>query len=138
VRRRTNHHLGGDIAARASSILDDELLAETFRQPLSNKAGNQISRTARRKANNQVNRPRRIVERPREMRRGRERRYGCGKVQEFATWKLHASAPNNEILAPTRRATGKRHSTEIGKSRQNLHPREPITTPEMPAACLSL
>jgi hypothetical protein len=38
VRGRANHCLGGKIAARARSVLDDELLTKALRQPLAEKA----------------------------------------------------------------------------------------------------
>ena len=46
VRRRTHDRLGGDIAAGARPVLDDELLAEPLRQPLTDQARDDVGRAA--------------------------------------------------------------------------------------------
>ena len=42
VRRRAHDRLGGDIAAGARPVLDDELLAEPLRQPLTHQARDDV------------------------------------------------------------------------------------------------
>ena len=50
VRRRTHDRLGGDIAAGAGPVLDDEWLAEPLRQPLTHQARDDVGRAARRQS----------------------------------------------------------------------------------------
>jgi hypothetical protein len=50
-----------NIAAGARPILDDELLAEAFRQPLIHQTCGDVSRSAGVKADDQAHRPRRII-----------------------------------------------------------------------------
>src|SRR5262249_12346605 len=60
VRDRAHDCFGGDIAAGARPILDDEWLAETLRQRLTDQACKEVRRAARRLADDQVHRPCRI------------------------------------------------------------------------------
>ena len=46
VRRRAHDRLGADIAAGARPVLDDELLAEPLRQPLTDQARDDVGRAA--------------------------------------------------------------------------------------------
>jgi hypothetical protein len=64
VRRRLSDKFGGDVAARAGPVLDDELLAEPLRQPLRNEARRNIWCNTRRKTDQDADRPRRIGIRP--------------------------------------------------------------------------
>ena len=57
VRRRAHDCFGGDIAAGARPVLDDEWLAETLRQRLTDQACKEVRRAARRLADDQVHRP---------------------------------------------------------------------------------
>jgi hypothetical protein len=57
VRWRAHDCLGGDIAAGAWPVLDDYWLAETLRQPLSDKARGDIGAAPGRKSDNQPHRP---------------------------------------------------------------------------------
>jgi hypothetical protein len=60
VRGCTHDRLGGDIGAGAWPVLDDELLAEPLRQPLTHQTRDEINRAARGKAHDHAHRPRRI------------------------------------------------------------------------------
>src|SRR5713226_129364 len=73
VRGRVHDHLGADIAASSWSVLDDELLAEPLRQPLSYQACHDVSGTTGGKSDDQAYWPRRIGLRPSEARHGRQR-----------------------------------------------------------------
>src|SRR5262244_604734 len=73
VRRRAHDCFGGDIAAGARPVLDDEWLTETLRQRLTDKARNQVCRTTRRPADYQVHRPCRIGLRPCKAQHGWQR-----------------------------------------------------------------
>src|SRR6516225_3714734 len=61
---RPNDHLGSNIAGRTRPIVDDKLLAEPFRQRLSNQAPDNVGRGSTRKADDEANRSRRIILRP--------------------------------------------------------------------------
>ena len=49
VRRRAHDRFGGDIAAGARPVVDHDRLAQPLRQPLSDHAGNDVRRAARRR-----------------------------------------------------------------------------------------
>ena len=53
VRRRAHDRLGGDIAAGARPVVDDELLTEPLRQPLTHQARDDVELAAGRKADDQ-------------------------------------------------------------------------------------
>ncbi len=57
VRRRTHDRLGGDIAAGARPVLDDEWLAEPLRQPLTYQTRENVVRAAGGKADDDAHRP---------------------------------------------------------------------------------
>jgi hypothetical protein len=57
---RVHDSLGGNAATGAWSVLDDELLAETLRQPLTDEACDDVGRATRSKADNQAHRLGRI------------------------------------------------------------------------------
>src|SRR5262249_52423627 len=54
VRCRTRDRFGSDIATGARPVLDDELLAEAFRQPLAHQTCEDVSRAAGVKADDQA------------------------------------------------------------------------------------
>jgi hypothetical protein len=68
VRRGANDRFGGDIAAGAGPVVDDELLAQPRRQPISHHAGDDVGRAAGGDLNDQAHRPCRIGLRPSEAR----------------------------------------------------------------------
>src|SRR5215510_10118568 len=68
VCRRTPDRLYTDIATTARTVLDDELLTEAPRQPLTNEARSNVVNTTGRKWDNDAHRPRRIGLRPRDAR----------------------------------------------------------------------
>ena len=63
---RVHDRLGGDIAGRARPILDDKLLTEPLRQPLTHQAREDVGRAPGGKADDDAHRPRRVGWRPRE------------------------------------------------------------------------
>ena len=65
IARCVHDRVGGDIDARTGAIFDDELLTEVFRQPLRHKPRGDVRRGPGRKADNDMNRTRRIIERKR-------------------------------------------------------------------------
>src|SRR5262245_9781543 len=64
VRGRVYDRLRGDIASRARPILDDKLLTETLRQPLSYQACHDVGGTTGGKSDDDAHWPRRIGLRP--------------------------------------------------------------------------
>src|SRR5262245_1255166 len=77
---RANDRFGGDVAASANTILDNELLTKPLRQPLSDQTCEVVSRTARSKTDNQMHRSGRISLRHCDARYGRQRTYGRGQM----------------------------------------------------------
>src|SRR4051812_25974098 len=61
IRSRTHDCLGADVAASTGPILNDELLTEPLRQPLSDRARGDIGRTARRESDDDAHGPRWIA-----------------------------------------------------------------------------
>src|SRR5262245_16579930 len=86
---RTRHYLGGDLPLRARSILDDEWLAETLRQPLTNQAREDVGWTAGREADDDADRPRRVGLRESEARDYRQRGGARGQTEKISAGKFH-------------------------------------------------
>ena len=57
IRGRPRDRLGADVAAGAGAVLDDELLAEAVRQPLTHQARLDVGRPAGGKADDDAHRP---------------------------------------------------------------------------------
>src|SRR3954451_22007415 len=86
-----NDRLGADIAARAWTVLDEELLTEVLREPLGNQTPGDVICAASRNGNDNTHRPRRIGLRPGFLLQRRERAGAYCQLQEFATVNFHAS-----------------------------------------------
>jgi hypothetical protein len=80
----THDGLGADIAAATRPVVDNKLLAEPLRQPLSHQAREDVGRAARRERHDDAHRPRRIGLRKSEARDGRERGGTRGQVQKIS------------------------------------------------------
>src|SRR5262249_40563137 len=92
VRRRIYDGLSGDIAASPRAVLNNELLAEPLRQPLTREARDDVGRVTRRVADNDMARPRRIGLCRRDARHGRERGSARCEIQKLSTGKFHCIA----------------------------------------------
>jgi hypothetical protein len=68
VRGRVHDRLGCDVGAGTCAVLDDELLTEPFRQPLSHQTPENVRRSAGCKTNDQEHRPGWIILRLRQPR----------------------------------------------------------------------
>ena len=91
--------LGGDIAARARPVLDDELLAEPLRQPLRHKTGGDVGRAAGGETDDNAHGARRVALRVCHSRDGRTAdRDGC-EMQELAASKFHRGPFRKEAEA---------------------------------------
>src|SRR5262249_20691976 len=89
-----DHRLDRDVAAGARPVLDDDLLAESLRQPRPHDAGDGVGAAACGKADDPAHRPRRIGLRPRETRHGRQRGNARSQMQKFAAGKFHFEPPS--------------------------------------------
>src|SRR5262245_17762020 len=93
VRWRTHDRLAADSARVSLTVLDDEWLPEPLRQPLTHQTCDDVARPARRKADNDAHRPRRIALRPRDPRDGRQRGSARGQMQKISAGKFHFEPP---------------------------------------------
>src|SRR5262249_21297108 len=89
----TPDRLYTDIATTARTVLDDELLTEALRQPLTNEARSNVVNTTGRKWDNDAHRPRRIGLRPRYARYSRERGSTRCQMQKISAGKFHCEPP---------------------------------------------
>jgi hypothetical protein len=100
VTRCTHNRLGTDICAGTRSVLDDERLAKSLREPLPDQAGRDVDRSSGGKSNDDVHWPRRIGLRAPDPRHDRE----CGsarcQMQELAAGKFHGAPPGDTDAIP--------------------------------------
>ena len=90
---RLCHDFGADVAGRTRPAIDEELLAEPLRQPLTDKPRDDVGCTTGREANDDVHWTRRIAERVCNASQGRKGRSSGCQVQKFATGQLHGDVP---------------------------------------------
>jgi hypothetical protein len=90
VRGRSHDRFDADIAARAGSVVDNELLAEALGQPLTHQAREDVGRTTWWKTDDDAHRPRRIGLRPRNARQSGQHGSASGEMQKLpSVGKLH-------------------------------------------------
>src|SRR3954447_22327951 len=95
--------LGGESSTLARVVLDDEWLAEPFRQPSTHYARSQVGRAPGSKAHDQAYRSRWIGLRPRHRRQGRRGDSRGGTTQEFPTNESHGASSSAPVgLCPLR------------------------------------
>ena len=104
---RAHDRLGGDIGGGAGAVLDDELLAQTLRQPWRREASEDVGGAAGRKTNDDAHRPRRIGLRKRHSRQRGGGGRACGKAHEMsaADFRVHAGAPQKFTSSPRAKRT---------------------------------
>jgi hypothetical protein len=91
VRGRLHYSLRGDIATTAQPILDDERRAEALREPLADKAREDVLHTTGHKADDDAHRPRRIGMRPCDEGQGRQSGGTRGQMQKLpSVGKFHS------------------------------------------------
>src|SRR5262249_60170392 len=88
---RSRGRLGADIAAGARAIVEDEWLTQALRQPLRHQASDDVRRTARRKAEYDMHRPRRISLRFCGLRQSRKRGGTRCQMEKTSAGKFHRS-----------------------------------------------
>src|SRR4051812_27188888 len=86
---RVESCLGRDVTAGSWFILDYHGLAKPIRQRLSNDSSLNVGRAARRIADDQSQKSRRVGLRPRDLWCRQQRGSCCGELQEFATFEFH-------------------------------------------------
>ena len=111
VRRCAHDRFCANIAAATRPVIDNKLLAEAIRQPLTQQTGNDVGRSAGSEWDDPAHRPRRIGLRPRDPRHGRQRGSDRGQMQEFAAGKLPgraklATIPSLTGSSPTPKTIG--------------------------------
>src|SRR5262249_135708 len=92
--RRSYGRFRAYCATCASPMLYDELLAEPLRQPLTYEACEKVIRAAGCISNNDAHRSRRIIERRRDTRCGRQRGSTGGQMEKISTGKFHFESPS--------------------------------------------
>jgi hypothetical protein len=98
----THDRLGADVAAATRPVVDNKLLAEPLRQPLSDQACPDVEATTGREANDNAHRPRWIGLRPRDARQSRQRGRARGEAQKLSAGKFHRRAlRHHELESPT-------------------------------------
>jgi hypothetical protein len=89
VCRRVHNRLSGNIAGGTRPVIDEDLLAQTVGQPLSDQARDDVDLTARRKAHDNAHWLRRIGLRLRNPRHGGERGNTCCQMQKSTARQVH-------------------------------------------------
>src|SRR5262245_52028033 len=81
--------LNTDITTASRTVLNEELLAEALRQPLTDQARSDVVRTTGGKGDDDSHRPRRIGLRSCNARHGRQRHSARYQMQKISTGKFH-------------------------------------------------
>jgi hypothetical protein len=82
---------GRDVAACPGPVVDDERLAESIRQLLTQQPRDDVGRAAGRKTDENAHRPRRIGLRLRDARDSRQRSRARGQAQKISAGKFHGA-----------------------------------------------
>src|SRR5262245_31418051 len=93
VRRRLHHRLGADAAARARTVVDQELLTETLRQPLADEACDNVGPATGSRGDDDPHWSRRIRLRRCNAPKGREDGGARYKTQKFTPDEFHSCSP---------------------------------------------
>src|SRR5262249_7191982 len=114
---RVRHEIGGDIAAGAAAVLDDELLAELLAERLRQHARGDVARGARTEADDDAYRPRRIALRFGDP--NGERGSAGRELQKSTTRKCHGvSLAERGGTMATRIVRQSRHSMRRSQTRR--------------------
>src|SRR5882757_5477643 len=104
IRRCMHDGFGGDIAAGAGSVVDNEWLAEPVRKPLCYDARLDVGGLASRKADDNAHRPRWISLRLYGARREVQRGSASDRMQNGSAMDFHVPLPRTAdltVMAPT-------------------------------------
>src|SRR5262245_41984747 len=102
VGRCLRYLAGSEIAARASAVLNIDLLAELLSQLLRHDPREGVGHTTGRKCNHRPHRPRWIGLRPSQARHGRQRGSACCQMQKLSAGKFHFAPPTRFTNGPMR------------------------------------
>src|SRR5262245_14256034 len=114
VRWRTHDRLGADIAARSRAVVNDELLAQPLRQPLTNDAPDDVDLATGLERHDQPHKLNRIGLRLCDSRHHRQRGSARYQMQEISAGKFHFDPPSLSVYSITSSA---RASSVGGTSR---------------------
>ena len=128
VRRRANDRFGGDAVAGGAAIFDDERLAEPLRQYCSGQPRDDVGGAARRKADQQMDRPRRISVGARAAQHRRQRNGACCHVRKrrrgsfMHPARIHGPVRTAESVGGVmpRRAARRRPAAAPARRRRNI------------------
>ena len=99
VRERFHHRFGADVGTRARPVLNDEGLAEPFRQPLAHQACGDVGRATGRESDDQSHRPRWICLRSCNSRCRERSHSGSGEICKSASCERHALCGRARVMA---------------------------------------
>src|SRR5262249_4786371 len=105
IRGRVHDRLGRDSARGARPVLDDDLLTEPLRQPLTHQAGGDVRPTTGRKADDPVHWTCRIALSPSDPRHRRQRGSASGQMQKISAGKFHFGPPSHHSITSSARAS---------------------------------
>src|SRR5262245_50438935 len=97
IRRRSRNHFGGNIGGSSRPVLNDERVAEPFRQPLTEESPVNIAPATSGESNYDAYRSGWISLCLRHAERGRESGRAGNQLQEMATRKLHCALSESHI-----------------------------------------
>ncbi len=89
VRGRVHDGLGADVAASSRPVLDDEGLPQPIGKPLTDQPRGDVDAAAGGKTGDNAHRPRRIIVRQCELRKGGSGDNAAGEFKEFTAEKFH-------------------------------------------------
>ena len=131
VGRRARDRLGRDSGPGAGPVLDHKRLAEFLRQKFTDQARDNVSGAAGRKADNDLDRPGRIIERVGKPRPRRRRRNGNCETKESAATKAHRNLSNppgrHFGLSANPSVAGERSCAKRGRSACGNQAHPPLT-----------
>jgi hypothetical protein len=93
IPRSPKDSLGSNIASGTRSVLDNERLVESLREPAADQTRKDVCGAPGRKAHDQAHRTRRVRLRRSDLRRSRERSRARGKMEESSAGKFHRVLP---------------------------------------------
>jgi hypothetical protein len=100
VRRRVHHRVGGDAARRARTILDHEGLAEPVRKALRKKPRENVAEATGAVADEQADRPHRVIGRQCGAWQRRNGKRARCQVQKSAASKIHVESVQKAASVP--------------------------------------
>src|SRR5262249_5670107 len=123
VGRGTHDRLGANLAAATRPVVDNKLLAEPLRQPLSHQPREEFVYATCGNGHDDAHRLRRIDLRLRNSRHGRERGSARGQIQKISAGKFHFKPPFTVAVGTCVSSHAPRTEPYVRLSRIRLPPR---------------